>query len=197
MPVHPLDLTVRCAVCGGKAARVQLVAPFERPSDWQQWTQEQQDRFERRRNEHDWWFILSGVAAGNGFGTAIDYEEAARFTAAFAQPLRYATVHTSGLFDNAGFCEDCDTPYCAEHWNLTGAGFGRCPAGHSKTLDPQAGDTRAARAAQAAFPTADGLQDHLEADHALTFEGIDTSDPRGLFMLHYLAHDHGDATHEH
>ena len=35
-------------------------------------------------------------------------------------------VATAGFYDDAGFCQDCDAPYCYRH----------CPLGHGKSLDP-------------------------------------------------------------
>jgi hypothetical protein len=46
------------------------------------------------------------------------------------------TVHTAGFYDDAGFCRDCDAPYCYRHWHVSESGYGYCPRGHGKSLDP-------------------------------------------------------------
>ena len=34
--------------------------------------------------------------------------------------------------DDAGFCPDCDAPYCYQHWHVSGTGPGSCPHGHQR-----------------------------------------------------------------
>ena len=41
-----------------------------------------------------------------------------------------------GFYDDAGFCQDCNAPYCYRHWHVSETGYGHCPAGHGKSLDP-------------------------------------------------------------
>ena len=55
---------------------------------------------------------------------------------AFRPPLCFAQVHTAGFYDDAGFCQDCDVPYCYRHWQVSESGYGYCPRGHGKSLDP-------------------------------------------------------------
>jgi hypothetical protein len=62
--------------------------------------------------------------------------EAGRIAQAFRLPLRYDEVRTAGFDDDAGFCEDCGVPYCARHWHVSQTGYGTCPLGHGKSLDP-------------------------------------------------------------
>ena len=57
---------------------------------------------------------------------------------AFRRPYRFPQVHTAGLYDDAGFCEQCDAAYCHRHWHLSDTGHGRCPHQHGKSLDPSA-----------------------------------------------------------
>jgi hypothetical protein len=45
-------------------------------------------------------------------------------------------VHAAGFYDDAGFCQSCDAPYCYRHWQVTRSGYGYCPHGHGKSLDP-------------------------------------------------------------
>ena len=41
-----------------------------------------------------------------------------------------------GFYDDAGFCQDCDAPYCYHHWHVSETGYGYCPRSHRKSLDP-------------------------------------------------------------
>ena len=63
-----------------------------------------------------------------GYGDPIDARRAGRITQAFRRPLHFGQVHTAGFYDDAGFCQDCDAPYCYHHWQLSGSGYGYCPA---------------------------------------------------------------------
>ena len=65
-----------------------------------------------------------------------DASRAGRIAEAFRQPWSYAQVHTAGFHDDAGFCGECDAAYCYRHWQVSDIGFGHCPRGHGKSLDP-------------------------------------------------------------
>ncbi|MEO3772155.1 hypothetical protein [Micromonospora sp. B9E7] len=128
-----------CAVCGRPAAHVELVAPASQPADWQRWSPQQRDAYNAARQRHDdqqWWLLFSGIEAGNGSGRPVDLAEAQRIANAFTQPYRYAAVASAGFYDDAGFCGQCDAPYCYHHWNVSNTGYGACPQGHGKSLDP-------------------------------------------------------------
>jgi hypothetical protein len=47
-------------------------------------------------------------------------------------------VRTAGFYDDAGFCPDCDAPYCYcyRHWHVSESGYGDRPRGHGTSLDP-------------------------------------------------------------
>lgn len=107
---------IECHKCGEPASTVQLVPPRAQSSQWR--------------------LIFRGVLAGNGGGTLISEEEAARYRDAFSEPHTFAKVHQIGLYDDAGFCEVCNAAYCSDHWNPSQGGYGRCPNGHGKSLDP-------------------------------------------------------------
>lgn len=63
-------------------------------------------------------------------------KKAARWMEALQEPLTYESVRTVDLYDDLGFCGDCKVPYCDTHWNVSTSGYGRCPEGHGKSLDP-------------------------------------------------------------
>jgi hypothetical protein len=130
---------LRCAVCREPAARVELVPPGAKPADWQRWSPQQRDAFDawpQHYRDQRWWLLFDGIERGTGLGQPVDLAEATRIAEAFAEPYRYATVRTAGFYDDAGFCGQCDAPYCYDHWNVSRAGYGTCPRGHGKSLDP-------------------------------------------------------------
>ncbi len=127
----------QCAVCGSPATRVELVAPGQVPEEWGQWKAERRQAYEKYRDQGRWRLLFEGVAAGNGWvGDAIEAARAERIETAFQEPYTYAQVHTAGFYDDAGFCEQCDAAYCYRHWRVSETGFGHCPQGHGKSLDP-------------------------------------------------------------
>ena len=82
-----------------------------------------------------WYLLVKGVATCNGYGDPIDATRAGQIAWASGLPV-FAQVHTAGFYDDAGFCPDCDAPYCYRHWHVSESGYGYCPRGHGKSLDP-------------------------------------------------------------
>jgi len=128
-------VTPPCAVCGTPSARVELVAPGRLPAEWEQWPRTVQDSIQRQRQPGQWHLLFKGVASCNGYGDPIDASRAGRIAQAFRPPLHFARS-TAVFYDDAGFCQDCDAPYCYHHWQVSGSGYGYCPRGHGKSLDP-------------------------------------------------------------
>ena len=120
------------------SARIELVAPGQLPAEWDQWPSTVQDSIVRQREPGQWYLLFKGIATYNGYGDPIDASRAGRIAQAFRPPLRFAQVHTAGFYDDAGFCQDCDAPYCYQHWHVSETGYGYCPRGHGKSLDPTA-----------------------------------------------------------
>jgi hypothetical protein len=126
-----------CAICGSPSARIELVAPGQLPADWDQWNDERQGAFQRRRDPGRWHLLFDGVTAGNGWvGDPIGDDQADRIAEAFRQPWAYVQVRTAGFEDDAGFCGECEAPYCHRHWQVSDSGVGHCPYGHGKGHDP-------------------------------------------------------------
>ena len=124
-----------CAACGSPSSWVELVAPGELPAKWQQWDSARQGSFLLQRDPQCWHLNVQGIAACNGDGDPIDASKAEQIAEAFRPPLSFAQVHTAGFCDDAGFCPDCNAPYCYSHWHVSESGYGHCPHGHGKSLD--------------------------------------------------------------
>jgi hypothetical protein len=88
------------------------------------------------REPGQWYFIFKGVATYNGYGNLIDASRAERIAKAFCPLLTFAQIHIAGFYDDAGFCQDCDAPYCYQHWHVSESGYGNCPRSHGKSSDP-------------------------------------------------------------
>ncbi len=114
-------VTPPCAACGAPATRIELLAAGQLPARWEHWPPVVRDSFGRHRGPGQWYLILDGVAAGNGYGNPVQAGEAGRIAWALRPPLRYDQVATAGFCDDAGFCQDCDAPYCLL------SGTGTCP----------------------------------------------------------------------
>jgi hypothetical protein len=125
-----------CEVCGLPSSRVELVARGGRPADWEQWSQDRKDAWQTRRGPDQWYLLFEGVVAGNGSGDPVSAQRAEQIAEAFRPPLTWAHVHTARFYDDAGFCRDCDAAYCYRHWHVSATGYGHCPHGHGKSLDP-------------------------------------------------------------
>jgi hypothetical protein len=128
-------VTPLCAACGAPATRIELVGPGQLPAQWEHWPRTVRDSFrgtagpasgtDPRRRGHQQRLRGSRPAG-----------EAGRIVQAFGLPLRYDQVATAGFYDDACLCQDCDAAYCYRHWHVSQTGYGHCPAGHGKSLDP-------------------------------------------------------------
>lgn len=144
---RPIVATPPCAACGTPAARIELVAPGQLPAQWEQWPSTVQAAIVRERQPGQWHLLIAGPAAGNGYGDPIDTARAGQIAWAFQPPLRFAQVREAGVHDDAGFCPDCDAPYCHQHWHVSETGHGSCPHGHARIRTASGGlPARATRA---------------------------------------------------
>ncbi len=125
-----------CEECGASSTRIELVAPGELPAEWEQWPSTVQGTFLLDREPGQWYLLFKGIATENGYGNTVDASRARQIAAAFRPPLTFAQVHTAGFYDDAGFCQECNAPYCCLHWRVSEGGYGYCPRGHGKSLDP-------------------------------------------------------------
>jgi hypothetical protein len=142
---RPVMVTPPCAACGTPSARIELLAPGQLPAEWDQWPSAMQASVTRDRPPGQWHLLVTGPAAGNGYGDFVDADRAGQIASAFQHPLRYAQVHQAGFYDDAGFCPGYDAPYCYRHWHVSNIGYGHCPRGHGKNLDPHWSRTTSGR----------------------------------------------------
>jgi hypothetical protein len=81
-------------------------------------------------------FVYRGLLSGNGGGDLITGQEATNILTAFSHPFLADKIGLADLYDDGGFCRQCEKFYCVRCWNASVTGGGRCPAGHFKSLDP-------------------------------------------------------------
>ena len=125
-----------CNVCLRVATRIELVPPGQHPQAWQSWPADRRAIYTRWHEPESWHLLYEGIGAGNGLGSDIPPEQAERIAHAFTEPFTFDKVHAAGFSDDAGFCQGCGVAYCYKHWGVSTTGYGICPRGHGKSLDP-------------------------------------------------------------
>lgn len=76
------------------------------------------------------------MEAGNGFGNHISEKRARAIIDVLTPPISLRRLDRLELYDDASICRPCGTAYCGVHWSPSSTGYGRCPRGHGKSLDP-------------------------------------------------------------
>ncbi len=126
----------KCSCCDRAAASIEVIAPQAEPAEWLSWTQERQQIFAKYRRANQFLLLYEGPGGSNGWvGDAITPERAQQIIAACAS-ANPAAIRDAGFYDDAGFCAACGAFYCPTHWSISSTGYGVCPAGHGKSLDP-------------------------------------------------------------
>ena len=104
----------RCSLCGRPSATIRIV-----------------------REDGGARLIYDGPGGSRGRGgLSITDATMDAIAAAFVPPYERAKVKAAEFYDDAGFCESCESFYCPTHWNISSTGGGTCPQGHFKSLDP-------------------------------------------------------------
>ena len=132
----PMVVTPPCAACGTPAAHIELLAPGQLPAGWDQRPSIARGSFLRPPWPGQWYLLRQDTATGTSYGGPVDDSLAGRIAWALRPPLRFAQVRTASFHDDAGFCPDCEVPYCHQHWHPSDTGYGYRPYGHGKDLDP-------------------------------------------------------------
>ena len=112
-----------------------MILPDELPAEWGAWPQQDRDAFLCRRTASSHHLIYAGPGGSNGLGDSISPERAAEILAAIANPTP-KTMKAADFYDGAGMCDQCGEFYCPTHWSISATGYGFCPRGHGKSLDP-------------------------------------------------------------
>jgi hypothetical protein len=127
----------KCKVCGAPSASIEVLAPHELPMEWAAWDAARREMFDRRRDPASYQLLYEGPGGYNGsVGDTITAERAASIITAFAGVPTAEKMQAAGFYDGAGWCQECGAFYCPEHWSTSSTGYGRCPSGHGKSLDP-------------------------------------------------------------
>jgi hypothetical protein len=127
----------KCVICEQPSATIEIVPPHTPPVEWAAWEEARQQVFTKYRDPASHQFLYNGPGGSNGWvGNPIDSARADRITAAFSAAPTAEAIKAAGFYDGAGFCASCAAFYCAEHWSISATGFGTCPRGHGKSLDP-------------------------------------------------------------
>jgi hypothetical protein len=124
-------------ICGQPSATIEVVPPHTQPAEWHLWDETRRQTFAKYRVVESNQLLYSGPGGSNGWvGDAIDADRADRIIAAFSVKPSAEAIQAAGFYDGAGFCADCGAFYCEVHWSVSETGFGKCPQGHGKSLDP-------------------------------------------------------------
>jgi hypothetical protein len=134
--VESVVIEPRCDRCGGPTARIEITPPHKWPKDCDAWGIERRDSYEEHRDFTEFYLLYAGAGGSNGWvGDAIDESRAVTILEAFAKPPVPSKIQGE-FHDGAGLCQPCEKFYCETHWNVSVGGYGRCPQGHGKSLDP-------------------------------------------------------------
>jgi hypothetical protein len=126
-----------CAICGRPSATIEVVPPHELPAEWASWEEARQQAFAKYRATESHQLLYDGPGGSSGWvGEVIDQERAGQIVAAFSTVPSAEAIRAAGFYDGAGFCAECACFYCPKHWSVSATGFGKCPRGHGKSLDP-------------------------------------------------------------
>ncbi|OAI47657.1 hypothetical protein AYO44_09165 [Planctomycetaceae bacterium SCGC AG-212-F19] len=125
-----------CVICGRPSATIEVVPPHTLPAEWLVWEEARRQAFAKYREAESHQLLYDGPGGSNGWvGDAIDQERAERIVSAFSAPDA-EVIRAAGFYDGAGFCAGCGVFYCPNHWSISATGFGTCPRGHGKSVDP-------------------------------------------------------------
>ncbi|BDW93646.1 hypothetical protein MACH07_24780 [Flagellimonas marinaquae] len=125
-----------CSTCGNPTAKIEIVGPNAYPQDALKWKTADYIHYDKFRNFNSNYLIYSGPGGNNGYiGDPIDLNRKAALIDAFTAPYNPIEMREQ-FYDMAGYCAACDAFYCSKHWSTTTSGYGKCPKGHGKSLDP-------------------------------------------------------------
>jgi hypothetical protein len=124
-----------CRICGKPAVRLEIVPPGKLPQEWDDWEPADRQIFSKHRDASKYVLLFRGVECGNGFGDPISEQEARDIVGMLSPTFDLEAVHRR-FYDDLGYCAECGAFYCTTHWSPDSGGYGHCPNGHGKSLDP-------------------------------------------------------------
>lgn len=127
----------KCETCGAPSATIEVIGPHELPVEWASWSPARHEMFDKYRVLATHCFLYEGPGGSNGLvGNTISAERADSVIAAFTGAPSAEKIEAAGLYDDAGWCQEGRDFYCPKHWSISISGYGFCPNGHGKSLDP-------------------------------------------------------------
>ncbi|MGS2764392.1 hypothetical protein [Sinomicrobium sp. M5D2P9] len=125
-----------CSECKNSAAKIEIVEPNAYPKEAIKWSAEDYAQYEKFRDFESDYLVYSGPGGSNGYiGDPIDLKRKSDLIDAFTEPYNPIKIREQ-FYDMAGYCVGCGKFYCSKHWRSSAFGYGKCPKGHGKSLDP-------------------------------------------------------------
>ncbi len=134
--IDSICLDPQCSICGFPSAKIEITNAHSYPNDANSWSWRKLRSYNKYRDFNADYLIYSGPGGGNGaIGDPISIERKKAIIKAFTKPYDFEEIKNQ-FYDMAGFCIECNKFYCPAHWNVNTNGYGHCPEGHGKSLDP-------------------------------------------------------------
>lgn len=134
--IKSICLDPKCSGCNKSAAKIEIVEPNAYPNEAINWNADDFTRYQKFRDFQSNYLIYSGPGGSNGaIGDSIDLKRKLDLIEVFTEPYHPIKIREQ-FYDMAGYCVGCGKFYCSKHWRSSAFGYGRCPEGHGKSLDP-------------------------------------------------------------
>jgi hypothetical protein len=135
-PTGSILIEPKCSKCGATAATIEICPPNVYPKEFAEFPTTAQEVYRKYRDLADAYMRYSGPGGSNGYvGDPLSAERVQQMMDAFTEPVASSKIRGL-LFDDAGFCLECESFYCERCWAPSPSGYGHCPRGHGKSLDP-------------------------------------------------------------
>ncbi len=134
--IKSIILSQKCSECNNWASKIEITEPNGYPQEAASWGTKELSNYEKYRNFDSYYLIYSGPGGSSGnIGNPIDEETKTALINTFTEPFNSIKIKEL-FYDMAGYCSVCQKFYCSTHWNTSAYGYGKCPNGHGKSLDP-------------------------------------------------------------
>ena len=135
-PAESILIEPKCSGCGRKAATIEICPPNVYPKGYSKFDARERGIYLKWRNFAIADMTCRGLLYESGIiGKPMTAERVQQMIDAFTEPVTSSEI--KGFFhDDAGFCLECEKFYCKTCWAPSHSGYGHCPRGHGKSLDP-------------------------------------------------------------